>query len=159
MIIYYRYYINKEIYVSDSFNILNYDNIVYLDLTRNKLCNLPKLPNNLINLDCQQNYLINLPILPNCLIKLHCVINKLNYLPKLSNNLKELCCYRNNLINLPILPKSLNYLDYLDWAYNKIIKLPKINKYYVRRNKNVIKFIDEYNLCSIQIKIYYYIEF
>ena len=141
MDIHYRYNIGDKSKESQSFNILNFDNIVYLNCCYNKLNNLPILPINLQILYCSRNYLSYLHILPNYLKILRCNNNILINLPILPNNLLELLCY-----------------------FNKLNYIPKINKYiFIIYDKDIIKFINifnkEYNLCMIQIKIYYYIKF
>src|SRR3989344_5937378 len=155
--IYYKYDINNYIeYNSNDFNILNYDNIVYLNCIGYGLKKLPILPINLIKLYCYHNKLINLPILPNSLIELECDNNKLINLPILSINLIQLHCSYNKLINLPILPINLMQLN---CSYNKLNYLPKINKHmnFIEYD-NIIKYFDIYNLNIIH-KIYYYIKF
>jgi len=130
--IYYKYDINNDIkYNSNDFNILNYDNIVYLECFRNKLITLPILPTNLKILDCANNKLNHMSILSNCLYKLYCYNNKLNYLPKINKNIIN-CYYK------------INYDKYITNIINY---------------DNIIKYINEYNLNNIQIKIYYYIKF
>ena len=87
MYIGYKYNIN-DYHLSNSFNILNYDNIIYLNCNGNNLNN-------------------KLPILPNNLIELYCSISNLNYLSILPKYLKYLGCSYNSLINLPLLPNNL----------------------------------------------------
>ena len=87
MIIGYKYNFRDISYVSNSFNILKYNNIVNLNCNNNILAHLPILPNNLIKLYCSYNNLTYLPILPNSLKLLACSDNKIITLPKLSNSL------------------------------------------------------------------------
>ncbi len=53
-------------------NIDNYDNVVYIDCSGNKLTSLPKLPISLQKLYCGNNKLTSLPELPNSLQELYC---------------------------------------------------------------------------------------
>ena len=157
MDIHYKYDINKKEYSSKDFNILNYDIIVYLNCSFNNLINLPILPNSLKKICCSYNNLVNLPILPNCLELLYCQFNKLIHLPILSNCLITLTCLNNNLNYLPILP---NYLKNLICIYNKLYNLSKMNKHiYIVFDDYYIKYINIYNLYTIKIRIYEYIEF
>ena len=156
MDIYYKYDINGIGYKSNDLNILKYDNIVYLNCDRNELIDLPILPKYLTILHCSYNNLVNLPILPNNLINLHCYYNKLIDLPILPNCLEILYCLENKLINLPKLSNNLRRLRCED---NKLINLPKINKLItLKYDKYIIKYINQYNIDLIQIKIYYYIK-
>ena len=158
MTIYYRYVIDDIKYESTDFIIKKYNDIEYLNCYNNKLTNLPKLPLKLKTLYCEYNKLNNLPILSNNLIKLICEYNKLTNLPELPNSLIDLDCFHNKIIYLPILP---NKLIYLECSENKLITLSKINKHKINKtySYNLIKYINIYDLSTIQIKIYNYIKF
>ena len=78
----------------------NYDRIVYIDCSHNKLSSLPSnLPESLRGLYCYNNDLTSLPSnLPESLDELHCSYNKLTSLPqKLPESLRGLYCYNNKL--------------------------------------------------------------
>ena len=81
----------------------NYNDIVTINCSGNKLTSLPTLPQSLIELYCYYNLLTSLPTLPNSLTHLHCSINRLILLPILPIGLEYLNC-QNNL--LTFIPKS-----------------------------------------------------
>ena len=76
----------------------------------NELTELPALPNSLTKLDCSDNELTELPALPDNLTALECGYNQLTELPALPVGLTTLYCPSNNLTGLPALPNSLTYL-------------------------------------------------
>ena len=159
MVIRYKYDDNVLLYYnSDSFKIKDYENIVNLECFNNNLKRLPILPNSLKELRCSYNKLIELPILPNSLKTLDCSGNFILKLPILSNNLVNLYCGNNKLNNLPILPINLYHLCI---SVNLLTKLPKINKHInsIIFDRYKIKYIYQYNIDLIRIKIYYYIKF
>ena len=102
--------------------IPNYDNIIYLDCSYNKLTELPELPKSLKKLRCKYNKLTSLPKLPNSLKLLSCENNQLTSLPELPNSLIKLVCWNNQLTSLPELPNSLQHLS---CDNNKFIKKVK----------------------------------
>ena len=103
----------------------DYDSIVYINCSYNKLTSLPlKLPGSLIVLECYDNKLTSLPSnLSESLQKLNCSNNKLTELPSnLPDSLQKLYCSYNDLTSLPsILPESLQKLD---CSNNKLTSLP-----------------------------------
>ena len=130
MKIYVRYDLNKNEQQFSSFEeILNYNEVVYINCSYNQLNNLPKLPNSLIKLKCYNNQLSSLPELPNSLKNLECSFNQLSSLPKLPNSLQKLLCYNNQLSSLPKLPNSLQYL----WCQN--------NQFITKQEKYIQKII------------------
>jgi len=113
--------------------ILNYNNVIYLDCSHNLLTSLPDLPNSLVELHCEWNSLTSLPDLPNSLRKLSCKHNNLSSLPKLPSELQELSCKNNRLSFLPELPKKLKYINCKDNELSVIPELPnslQIFKFY-----------------------------
>jgi Leucine-rich repeat (LRR) protein len=127
-------YYNKQMKVDLSNGhldeIKNYklDDIIKLNLSGNKLKELPKWIDKCVNLhilDCSDNQLTSLPNgLPTTLQKLNCSDNQLTLLPEsLPTSLQILNCSDNQLISLPKnLPPSLQMLD---CSYNQLILLPE----------------------------------
>ena len=105
----------------------DYDNIVYINCSYNKITSLPlKLPGSLRVLCCSNNKLTELPLkLPGSLRVLGCYNNKLNELPsKLPESLQTLDCSNNDLTELPSrLPESLQKLY---CSHNKLTELPNL---------------------------------
>jgi len=102
----------------------DYNDIIYIYCSYNKLTKLPTLPDSLQELDCRYNKLTALPpTLPDSLQTLVCSSNKLSDLPPiLPDSLQELYCSYNKLTELPpILPDSLQRLYCSD---NKLTVLP-----------------------------------
>jgi len=101
----------------------NYENVEYLNISKNSLKEFPKLPKNVkflyvseCNLD---KFNVNLPNLEElCIAK-----NSINSLPKLSYNLKKLDCSHNKIGKLPNLNEFLNDLN---CSFNKLTTLPKL---------------------------------
>jgi Leucine-rich repeat (LRR) protein len=92
-----KYYYNENEIKFNSFTeIKNYDEVVSINCSFNKLTSLPKLPKSLKELNCESNELTSLPELPDSLQNLLCFYNKLTSLPKLPNSLH----YQNFLIHL-----------------------------------------------------------
>jgi Leucine-rich repeat (LRR) protein len=91
MIITIKYQNNNNKYKYNSFTqIPNYDKVVYINCTFNKLTSLPELPKLLKTLECSQNQLTLLPEVPKLLQQLGCEYNQLKSLPELPINLTEL---------------------------------------------------------------------
>ena len=105
----------------------DYDSIVYINCSYNKITSLPlKLPGSLRVLCCSNNKLTELPLkLPGSLRVLGCYNNKLNELPsKLPESLQTLDCSNNDLTELPSrLPESLQKLY---CSHNKLTELPNL---------------------------------
>ena len=105
----------------------DYDSIVYINCSYNKITSLPlKLPGSLRVLCCSNNKLTELPLkLPRSLRVLGCYNNKLNELPsKLPESLQTLDCSNNDLTELPSrLPESLQKLY---CSHNKLTELPNL---------------------------------
>ncbi len=77
MLIYVKYNLEDDEIKYNSFEkIRNYNYILYVDCSNNKLTSLPKLPNSLQILLCNNNQLTSLPELPNSLQLLSCLNNK-----------------------------------------------------------------------------------
>jgi hypothetical protein len=132
IMIYVKYNFDSEQYKYDSFDALfaytnihhNYNNIIYLDCSYNKLtklftllpslktgnCTQRVLPTGLQTLHCDNNQLNELPTLPDSLQMIWCFNNQLNELPTLPTSLQGLYCYNNLLNELPTLPNSLQTL-------------------------------------------------
>jgi Leucine-rich repeat (LRR) protein len=106
----------------DILQLDNYNDIIYIKCTGNRLSYLPELPNSLQVLWCNYNNLSSLPELPNSLERLWCANNNLSVLPELPN-LTELLCPYNKISKLPELPNSLKYLH---CSNNNISNLPKL---------------------------------
>ena len=87
------------------------DSLEYINVSNNKIKQIPNLPYFLASLNCSSNHLIELPTLPNSLRSLWCYSNQLRQLPNLPHNLEQLSCAYNNLTNLVNLPLTLTYLD------------------------------------------------
>jgi internalin A len=104
--------INKTKLTYNSFNeIVNYDKIIELNCSDNKLTFLPDLI----------GYLINLKVL-------NCSFNKLTFLPEsIGNliNLKELDCCNNQLRSLPESIGELINLKELHFTNNELTFLPE----------------------------------
>ena len=135
----YQYFIEIQ-------QLSDYDSIVYINCSNNKLTSLPSsLPESLQILRCFGNKLTSLPSkLPESLQKLYCNYNKLTELPSnLPESLQELDCSSNNITSLPSkLPGSLyklycrnnnltsfppnlpGSLQNLDCSHNKLTELP-----------------------------------
>jgi hypothetical protein len=92
-------------------DIFNYDNIIYINCSSNKLTSLPELPNSLQELYCSHNKLSSLPKLPNSLKTLCCQFNQLTELPKLPNDLQNLWCDWSKLTSLPELPDGHSKIE------------------------------------------------
>jgi Leucine-rich repeat (LRR) protein len=89
----------KKTLISKSFKKINdYDKVVYMDCSYNRLTSLPKLPNSLQTLWCQNNQLTSLPKLPNSFQTLWCQHNQLTSFPEFPNSLQKLFCWDNQLI-------------------------------------------------------------
>jgi hypothetical protein len=101
----------------------NYNDIIYIDYSCDKLSSLPKLPNSLQRLHCEYNNLSILPELPNSLTELYCHYNNLSSLPELPNSLIQLYCDHNMLSSLPELPHSLTHTS---CNCNNLSSLPQI---------------------------------
>jgi Leucine-rich repeat (LRR) protein len=127
-------YYNKQMKVDLSYGhldeIKNYklEDIIELNLSSDKLKELPEWINKCINLqilNCFYNQLISLPkSLPTTLQKLNCSDNQLTLLPEsLPTTLQKLDCYNNQLT---LLPESLpNSLQKLYCWNNQLTSLPK----------------------------------
>jgi Leucine-rich repeat (LRR) protein len=101
-------------------------NLQILNCFYNQLISLPKsLPTTLQKLDCYNNKLISLPeSLPNSLQILDCSGNKLTQLPEnLSSSLQVLYCSDNQLISLP--ENLPNFLQILYCGNNQLTLLPE----------------------------------
>ena len=103
-------------------NLDNYNEIIYLNCSFNKLTSLPELPESLTDLNCSNNNLTNLPKLPELLKYLYCYSNNLHCY---SNNLH---CYSNQL------PSQLKRLP--QETMKEYIK--KCNEYYYDYNAIII---------------------
>jgi len=102
----------------------DYDSIVYINCSYNKITSLPlKLPGSLRVLGCYNNKLNELPSkLPESLQTLDCSNNDLTELPsRLPESLQKLYCSHNKLTELPNLPESLKILY---CSGNKLTSLP-----------------------------------
>ena len=140
-----------KIMIND-FNIerLNYKlpkNLSILDVSKNKLKSLPKIPvlleiidcsfnslqylgcRDFINfkclkeIDCSNNYISIIVSLPENLEVLKCQNNNLYELPKLPKKLKILNCSNNNLKTLGDKFDSLDELEEIDCSFNKITSI------------------------------------
>ena len=103
----------------------DYDSIVYIDCSYNKITSLPSnLPGSLQKLQCSYNNLTELPSkLPESLQILYCSNNQLTELPSnLPGSLQKLNCSYNQLTSLPSkLPESLQILY---CSNNQLTELP-----------------------------------
>jgi len=123
-------------------SLLEFNNLLELNCSNNRLKEIPELPPTLRRLDCSVNFIVKLPNLPNGLRYLNCSDNNLYVLPDLPSTLKKLLCSYNNLTDLPELPSMLdeldcsnNELDYIDSlpsnlknlniSHNQFKKLPR----------------------------------
>jgi Leucine-rich repeat (LRR) protein len=117
-----KYDLDGEEIQKETFDeIDNYDDVISLNCSHNKLDKLPTLPCKLQNLFCFDNELTNLPELPDTLQILACYDNQLiDLLPskagsseskdscfKLPSTLKHLGCAGNKLTQLPEMPETL----------------------------------------------------
>ena len=125
----------------------NYNDIVYIDYSYNKLTELPedlpqslqhlncsynkiitigsKLPASLQKLDCSNNKIITIESkLPTSLLELDCTNNKIiKFTSKFPQSLQKLNCFHNNLVELPEdLPQSLQKLY---CGNNNLVELPE----------------------------------
>lgn len=103
-----------------------YNEIIYLDINRLNLFELPKLPNELYELDCQKNYLYSLPALPYNLRIIRCNNNNIYKLPdNYPPHLIYIGCHDNNIFKIDKLPQKL---EILHCEKNNITYLPKLPK-------------------------------
>ena len=104
---------------------MDYENITELDLSNQKLNELPDLSKyiNLKKLDCQGNTIVRLDNLPPGLQTLYCYHNKITTLDNLPTGLQELYCYENQITTLDNLPQGLKKLD---CYYNRITTLDNL---------------------------------
>lgn len=137
-----------------SIELLELDNLKYLDLSLNELdtycldglpssldylnCSqtgitkLNNLPSSIGTLICTNNQITSLDMLPENLKVLFCAHNKITKLDDLPNGLKELVCSNNEIIELNNLPNSLKELVCSDdnmienFIHVDFIKLQKI---------------------------------
>ncbi len=137
MVVTVKYIDDSEEYNFDSIEqIINNDNVIYIDCFYNNLTSLPTCINNFYNLQefcCSHNYLTSLPKnmnFPN-LQEFYCNNNKLTSLPENMNfpNLQMFVCSNNNLTSLPE-NMSFPKLQEFNCSYNKLTSLPAcINKF------------------------------
>jgi Leucine-rich repeat (LRR) protein len=144
--------------------IKNYklEDITELDISYNKLKQLPEWINNCVNLQilyCYNNQLTSLlESLQNSLRELYCWNNQLTLLPEnLPNSLQKLYCSGNQLTRLPeSLPTSLQILS---CSHNHLISLPEslpssLQKLYCYNNQLASLPISILN-CRFLIEIHY----
>lgn len=127
-------------------------NLSILDLSKNKLKSLPRIPEliEIINcsfnslqyfgckefinykclkeIDCSNNYISIIITLPINLEILKCQNNNLYELPKLPKKLKKLNCSNNNLKTLGEEFHSLDELVEIDCSFNKITRINELPK-------------------------------
>ena len=117
----------------------NYDRIVYIDCSHNKLTSLPsKLPESLQELYCSSNKLTSLPSkLPESLQTLYFYHNNLTALPSnLPESLRVLYCSNNKITSLPINLHELRNLIFIDYSDNEIEYIPPQTTRFLNRLRN-----------------------
>lgn len=103
-------------YASNNNNNINLSclvNLLYLNLSSNKILSLDDLPCNITKLYCGENIITSLNNLPQNLIELYCCNNKLTNLDNLPCSLMILVCSFNKFNSFDKLPDSLTKLIYL----------------------------------------------
>lgn len=115
--------INKKIKFEP--NLLRFNNLTTLTLTKCYIKKLPLLPNSIISLYVKDVGLEYLPNLENTnLCYISASENKLTNLPKLPNTLISLFMNNNNLTEILELPTSLNNLELKNNKIRKIQSFP-----------------------------------
>ncbi|MDZ7877266.1 MAG: hypothetical protein U5L45_06340 [Saprospiraceae bacterium] len=130
--------------ISDLTGIEGFVSLMSLDVSNNKLLNLPYFPNPYLKkIRCVNNELTSLPLFPESLLSLDCSGNKIRFitgfpralveltlnsnpikrLPPLPIHLQKLSCVNDSLYALPTLPDDITYLD---CSNNMLLKLPKL---------------------------------
>ena len=105
-------------------DLSKFTHLSMLDCGRNRIAELPKLPDSLRALYCSENAMKRLPdVLPPFLEILSCYNNELTELPTLPKTLKQLFCFGNRLRRLPELPHSIQRINVI---YNQLRILPEL---------------------------------
>ena len=99
-------------------------NIIKIDVKKNKIEKIEKLPIKLKTFICERNLILELNNLPKKLINLNCSFNMISQLNNLPLELKSLDCSNNNILNLDYLPETILYLNCENNKITTISNLP-----------------------------------